>query len=122
MVAPWTYKDIERGIDEADWLTQYVRNNYNEGNGGLHRLKEYAVVKFKKKHPKERRIVDGQQETREEADEWYALLTDVSVYQILVVFVANVLQRIPKWINNRYKKILNLQTNKKDNKHMEIPL
>ena len=82
MVTPWTYKDIEQGIDEADWLTQYVRNNYNEGNGGLHRLKEYAVVKFKKKHLKERRIVDGQQETREEADERYALLTDVSVYQI----------------------------------------
>ena len=81
MVAAWTYKDIERGIDEAEWLTQYVKNNYDESNGGLHRLKEHAVVDFKKKHPKERRVVDGKQETIKEAEDRYSLLSEVSLLQ-----------------------------------------
>ena len=82
MVAAWTYKDIEPGIDEDEWLTLYVKNNYDESNGGLHKLKEYAVVEFKKKHPMERRVIDGKTETVKEAGDWYSLLSDVSLILI----------------------------------------
>ena len=82
MVAPWTFKDIKHGICEAEWLTQYVKKNYDESNGGLHKLKEYAVVEFKKKHPMERRVIDGKTETVKEAGDWYSLLSDVSLILI----------------------------------------
>ena len=78
MVAPWTFKDIEHGIDKAEWLTQYVKKNYDENNGGLHKLKEYAVVEFKKKHQMERRVIDRKTETVKEAGDRYSLLSDVS--------------------------------------------
>ena len=78
MVAPWTFKDIKYGICEAEWLTQYVKKNYDESNGGLHKLKEYAVVEFKKKHPMERRVIDRKTETAKEAGDRYSLLSDVS--------------------------------------------
>ena len=66
MAITWTYKDDKDNIDELEWLTNYVRNNYHT-LGGLRGVNIVVVSKFKCAFPRRAyKKEDGTCESEEE--------------------------------------------------------
>ena len=73
----WTYKNAEDGIDEAHWLAEYVRNNWQKYDTQA-ALKAAVLPAFKDAHPMIPHLKnDGDRENETEMSDRYKQLDKV---------------------------------------------